>query len=83
MPVMDGVSASRAIRAHEASSGRVRTPIIAVTANATPHQVRAYLADGMDDVVTKPIQVARLIEAIERALAALERSNRPLSSAAV
>ena len=83
MPVMDGVSAARAIRAHEASSDRVRTPIIAVTANATPHQVRAYLADGMDDVVTKPIQVARLIEAIERALDASEPSNRPLSSAAV
>jgi signal transduction histidine kinase/CheY-like chemotaxis protein len=39
MPVMDGVVATRAIREREAETGRTRTPILAVTANAMTHQV--------------------------------------------
>ncbi|HKR89473.1 MAG TPA: ATP-binding protein [Phenylobacterium sp.] len=65
MPEMDGVEATRAIRAAE--RGR-RTPILAVTANVMTHQVEEYLAAGMDGVVAKPIQADRLVEAIEAAL---------------
>jgi len=68
MPVMDGVEASRAIRALEADQGRVRTPIIAVTANALAHQVEDYLAAGMDGHVAKPIEVTKLYAAIEAAM---------------
>jgi CheY-like chemotaxis protein len=68
MPVMDGVTATRQIRALEASGDRPRTPIIAVTANAMSHQVAAYEAAGMDAVVAKPLDAAKLFEAIERAL---------------
>ncbi|MEA2351472.1 MAG: hypothetical protein QOG86_2413, partial [Thermoleophilaceae bacterium] len=39
MPVMDGPTATRAIRAREAETGRARTPIVALTANAMAHQV--------------------------------------------
>ena len=81
MPVMDGVTASRAIRSDEAASGRTRTPIVAVTAIVMSHQVHAYRTAGIDDVVAKPIQVARLIDAIEGALAAQETSM-PVTSAA-
>ena len=81
MPVMDGVTASRAIRSEEAASGRTRTPIVAVTANVMIHQVQAYRAAGIDDVVAKPVQVARLIDAIERALGAQDASM-PVTSAA-
>src|ERR1700761_5841207 len=42
MPVLDGMAAARAIRAREAETGRSRTPIIAVTANAMTHQVAEY-----------------------------------------
>jgi signal transduction histidine kinase/FixJ family two-component response regulator len=68
MPVMDGVTASRAIRAEETAAGRPRTPIIALTANVMRDQVLAYLAAGMDDVVAKPIEVGRLVAAMEAAL---------------
>jgi len=68
MPVMDGVTASRAIRAEETATRRPRTPIIALTANVMREQVQAYLAAGMDNVVPKPIEVSRLIAAMEAAL---------------
>ena len=69
MPVMDGVEATRLIRAEEAGSGRLRTPIIALTANALSHQVAEYVACGMDEVVAKPLEVSRLVEAMNTALA--------------
>jgi len=69
MPEMDGVAATRAIRNEEAASGRPRTPIIAVSANAMPHHAREYLAAGMDAHVAKPIELAKLHAAIEGALA--------------
>jgi CheY-like chemotaxis protein len=39
MPVLDGVSAARAIRAREVELGRGPTPIVALTANAMTHQI--------------------------------------------
>ena len=68
MPVMDGIDAARAIRQAEAEGGRPRTPIVALTANALSHQVEEYLAAGMDGHVAKPIEIAKLYEAISRAL---------------
>ena len=64
MPVMDGLTAARAIRAEEAQSGRPRTPIIALTANAMAHQVAEYRAAGMDGHISKPIVVEELVEAL-------------------
>jgi signal transduction histidine kinase/CheY-like chemotaxis protein len=64
MPEMDGRSAARAIRAREAATGRPRTPIIALTANAMTDQVQSYTAAGMDGFVAKPIDVAALFAAI-------------------
>ena len=69
MPEMDGIAATRAIRAQEAETGRDYTPIIAVSANAMAHQVKDYLAAGMDGHVAKPIELAKLHAAIEAALA--------------
>ena len=68
MPEMDGIAATRAIRRYEAETGRRRTPIIAVTANAMAHQVAEYEAAGMDGLVAKPIDLTRLLSAIEKAL---------------
>jgi CheY-like chemotaxis protein len=72
MPEMDGVSATAKIREAEARLGRRRTPIIALTANAMEHQVAEYLAAGMDDHVAKPIQMAELLAALDRALSVCE-----------
>ena len=69
MPVMDGGQAVHAIRAEEAATGRRRTPILALTANAMAHQVAEYLAAGFDGHVAKPIDAARLYQAIAEAAA--------------
>jgi signal transduction histidine kinase/ActR/RegA family two-component response regulator len=65
MPRMDGLTATRTIRSREAELGRPRTPIIALTANAMPHQVEEYVAAGMDGFVPKPIDLRTLYEAIQ------------------
>ncbi|HEY3694473.1 ATP-binding protein [Phenylobacterium sp.] len=72
MPQMDGLTATRAIRAREAETGRRRTPIIAVTANTMAHQISDYDVAGMDVVVPKPVEAVRLFGALEAVLAAAE-----------
>jgi two-component system, sensor histidine kinase len=68
MPVMDGITAAKAIRAAELAERRPRTPILALTANALVHQVEEYLAAGMDGHVAKPIEISKLYDAMNRAL---------------
>ncbi len=68
MPEMDGVQATRTIRALELQSGRPRTPIIALSANAFTHQISEYLAAGMDAHVAKPIELAALQAALDEVL---------------
>ena len=60
MPVLNGVDATREIRALEAERGLAATPIIALSANAMKHQVAEYLAAGMDAHLPKPIPVEQL-----------------------
>ena len=66
---MDGPTATRAIRAREAATGRRRTPILALTANAMSHQVEDYLAAGMDGFSPSRSRSSALFAAIEEALA--------------
>jgi CheY-like chemotaxis protein len=70
MPIMDGIAAAKAIRAVEQDEQRVRTPILALTANAMVHQIEEYMAAGMDGHVAKPIEISKLYDALNRALAA-------------
>ncbi len=62
MPEMDGYDASREIRKLE-SQNRIRTPIIAITANAFKGEKERCLQAGMDDQITKPI-VSNVIQHI-------------------
>jgi PAS domain S-box-containing protein len=55
MPGMDGIEATKAIRAEEAALGRARTPIIALTADALETGKRACREAGMDGFLTKPV----------------------------
>ncbi len=66
MPGMDGLAATRAIRAlDEAVAG---TPIVALTANVQPEHVARCREAGMDDHVAKPVSPAALAETIARYL---------------
>jgi CheY-like chemotaxis protein/anti-sigma regulatory factor (Ser/Thr protein kinase) len=67
MPVMDGPTATRAIRELELRSGMSPTPIVALTANAMSHQVEGYRAAGMTSILAKPIEVAKLYETLAEA----------------
>ena len=64
MPVMDGMAATRLIRALEAARGGRRVPILALTANAMTGMREEYLVAGMDDVVLKPIRIESLLAKI-------------------
>jgi signal transduction histidine kinase/ActR/RegA family two-component response regulator len=68
MPRLDGLSATRAIRALEVERGATPTPIIMLSANAmTEHQAEA-LAAGADLHVAKPITAASLLAGIQTAV---------------
>ena len=62
MPVIDGLEATRRIRAAEAERGERRTPIIALTANAFAEDRDACLAAGMDGFLVKPLDRERLAD---------------------
>lgn len=64
MPVMDGVEATRRIRALEGPAGRI--PIIGLTANVMSQEQARYLEAGMDECLMKPIEWDRLDAAIAR-----------------
>ncbi|XP_021283433.1 histidine kinase CKI1-like isoform X2 [Herrania umbratica] len=65
MPVMDGYEATRLIRMEEERYG-VHVPIIAVTAHAMPEEANRTIGAGMDFHLTKPLQVDKLLEVIQR-----------------
>jgi CheY-like chemotaxis protein len=62
MPGMDGIEATRAIRAYETATGRRRTPIVALTADALETGKRACKDAGMDGFLTKPVDPAQLAD---------------------
>ncbi len=64
MPGMDGLTATRAIRMLEGEAAKV--PIIAMSADVLPDQVRRCKLAGMVDSVPKPIDVERLYDALSR-----------------
>jgi PAS domain S-box-containing protein len=65
MPVMDGLTATRRIRAL-GSDWAARVPIIAMTANVLPEQIARCLESGMNDHLGKPINPTKLLETLSR-----------------
>ena len=64
MPMMDGVAATRCIRALPHSIKDI--PIIAMTGNVLPQQVRSFLEAGMNDHLGKPIERVKLYSSVRR-----------------
>jgi len=61
MPVMDGLEATQHIR----EKLKIKTPILALTANAFKHDIDLYLKSGMDDFITKPYDENEFFRKIE------------------
>jgi signal transduction histidine kinase/CheY-like chemotaxis protein len=69
MPVLGGLEATATIRDAERASGGARVPIIAMTACAMQGDRERCLAAGMDDYISKPIDMQQLHATIERVMA--------------
>ena len=67
MPVMDGEAATRRIRQQEQQENWSRTPIIALTAHAMKEHIDSCLSAGMDDHISKPVEMNVLREKILKA----------------
>ncbi|WP_085585494.1 sensor histidine kinase [Thalassospira mesophila] len=79
MPVLDGEGATRHIRELERSASGGRIPIIGVTADAFADRQRDFLAAGMDEVLTKPIEERRLYASLIHHLRGRESLTRGLN----
>jgi PAS domain S-box-containing protein len=64
MPVMDGLEATRRIRAWEAEAGQPARPIYIVSANCLPEHVAAGQAAGANGHIAKPVSAARVLSAL-------------------
>ncbi len=71
MPVMDGYTASRAIRALDRTDLQ-KLPIIAMTANAFREDVQKAGAAGMNAHIAKPLDIPIMMETLHRVLDASE-----------
>ena len=68
MPIMDGYSATRAIRAIEQASGRRRVPILALTASVLAEALKKAIDAGCDAHIAKPVKRATLLAAVRKAM---------------
>lgn len=65
MPKINGIEAVQRIRDLEVKEGRIKTPIIAITAHILPHEKNTLLSAGIDDYLTKPIDEIQLRSLIQ------------------
>jgi len=85
MPVMDGVDAMKKIREIENSEGLKHTPIVALTAKAVLGERESLLEEGLDDYLSKPIDIKEINEVLLKYLGHLKVSgiyfeNEPVNS---
>jgi PAS domain S-box-containing protein len=77
MPIMDGYSATRAMRAIERETGRRRVPILALTASVLSAALKKALDAGCDAHVAKPVKKATLLAAVHKAIGDAEGYDSP------
>jgi signal transduction histidine kinase/CheY-like chemotaxis protein len=68
MPVMNGITSAKLIRAYEQERALKRTPIISLTANAIKGDRERFIESGMDEYLTKPINKQKLLEVLAKFL---------------
>ena len=68
LPEMSGIEVTQAIRRGEAGQDKVNIPIIALTAYAMTGDRERFLAAGIDDYLSKPMQMDELQKALARVL---------------
>jgi CheY-like chemotaxis protein len=83
MPVMDGYTATRKIRELEAERGVRPTPVVVVSARTRPTDVRESLSAGADVHVAKPVDLARLLATMTRAISAAAEADMAVLSDAL
>ncbi|MDD5215558.1 MAG: ATP-binding protein [Methylococcales bacterium] len=66
MPIMDGFVATRLIRHHELNHNFIPVPIVAMTANAMQGDRERCLDAGMDDYISKPIEIGKLQQTLKK-----------------
>ena len=66
MPEMDGFDMTIAMRQEEKQGLQAASPIIGITANAVPSELKRCLESGMDEVFTKPVRMAELSRIVEK-----------------
>jgi len=64
MPIMSGIESTKNILEYEKANDLVHTPIIALTANALKSDKERFIAAGMDDHMSKPVNIQKLDEII-------------------
>jgi CheY-like chemotaxis protein len=69
MPIMNGVEATRVIRSSSSFGAKANLPIIAMTAYAMAGDKEKFLAAGMDDYISKPVDIEALEEVIAKIFA--------------
>ncbi len=74
MPRLDGIEVARRIRLAEQAAGAARCRLIALSADAFQAHIEAARTAGIDEFLTKPVDLARL----DRALAACRAQRRPM-----
>ncbi|WP_257884249.1 PAS domain-containing hybrid sensor histidine kinase/response regulator [Sulfitobacter sp. CW3] len=79
MPVLDGRGATRAIRAGKGVNAK--TPIVALTANAMADEQEAFLSDGMNDILTKPLVRNDLLTVITQYAQPQAGAEKPVDTA--
>ena len=68
MPKMGGIESMQLLKAHYDEVGKPSTPVVALTANAMQGAAEEYFKEGMDDYLTKPINLEDLDRVLERFL---------------
>lgn len=66
MPVMNGIESTKAILKYEKEHNLTHIPIIAVTANALMGDRERFLAEGMDEYISKPIDLQKFITVLKK-----------------